>query len=128
MRAFGASPKAAIPAGRESTPAPTIHLTRLKTSFGIVAVPFPTEFSSCVAKSFVNVPWERKLTSGRSIDVKGALFLLDWRFITTFRRCRPPLDTKPKAGVGGALIEKKRIAGTREVDLPNRRRILLYMF
>lgn len=37
MRAEGASPKAATPAGRERTPAPTMFFTRLKTSFGIVA-------------------------------------------------------------------------------------------
>mmetsp|Transcript_1559 Transcript_1559/g.2653 ORF Transcript_1559/g.2653 Transcript_1559/m.2653 type:complete len:103 (+) Transcript_1559:1313-1621(+) len=39
--AEGAFPNAAIPAGRDSTPAPTIDLTRLKISLGMVAVPVP---------------------------------------------------------------------------------------
>lgn len=39
MSAEGALPKADIPAGRERTPAPTMHLTRLKISSGMVAVP-----------------------------------------------------------------------------------------
>ena len=37
--ADGAFPNAATPAGKLSTPAPTIPLTKLKTSFGIVAPP-----------------------------------------------------------------------------------------
>lgn len=37
--AEGALANAATPAGRESTPAPTMFLTRLKISLGIVAVP-----------------------------------------------------------------------------------------
>lgn len=36
-----ADPNAAIPAGRERTPTPTMALTRLKTSVGMVAVPDP---------------------------------------------------------------------------------------
>ena len=39
----GALEKAAIPAGRDRTPAPTMDLTRLKISSGMVAVPPPTE-------------------------------------------------------------------------------------
>jgi hypothetical protein len=40
--ADGAFANDAMPAGNESTPAPTIHLTRLKISLDIVAVPPPT--------------------------------------------------------------------------------------
>ena len=43
-RALGESPKAATPAGRERTPAPTIFLTKLKTSLEIEAVPVPKSF------------------------------------------------------------------------------------
>ena len=39
--ALGALPNAAMPAGIARTPPPTIVLTRLKISFGIVAVPVP---------------------------------------------------------------------------------------
>lgn len=39
MTADGALPNAAIPAGRERTPAPTIDFTRLNISLDIVAVP-----------------------------------------------------------------------------------------
>ena len=39
MAAEGALPKFAIPAGKLNTPTPTIALTRLKTSLGMVAVP-----------------------------------------------------------------------------------------
>lgn len=38
-KADGELPKAAIPAGKLSTPTPTMALTKLKTSLGIVAVP-----------------------------------------------------------------------------------------
>ena len=37
--AVGWSPNAAIPAGKPNTPAPTIALTKLKISLGMVAVP-----------------------------------------------------------------------------------------
>mmetsp|Transcript_8563 Transcript_8563/g.18256 ORF Transcript_8563/g.18256 Transcript_8563/m.18256 type:complete len:83 (+) Transcript_8563:1255-1503(+) len=37
--ADGALPKAEIPAGKLKTPAPTIDLTKLKISLGMVAVP-----------------------------------------------------------------------------------------
>lgn len=40
--ADGASPNAAIPAGRDKTPTPTMALTRLKISDATVAVPLPT--------------------------------------------------------------------------------------
>ena len=45
MAALGASPNAAMPAGSDRTPTPTIPLTRLKTSLGIEAVPPPTAVS-----------------------------------------------------------------------------------
>ena len=45
MAALGASPNAAIPAGSERTPTPTMPLTRLNTSLGIEAVPPPTAAS-----------------------------------------------------------------------------------
>ena len=41
--AEGALPYAAIPAGKLSTPAPTILLTKLNTSLGIDAVPPPDD-------------------------------------------------------------------------------------
>ena len=45
IAALGASPNAAMPAGRDRTPTPTIPLTRLKISLGIEAVPPPTAAS-----------------------------------------------------------------------------------
>jgi hypothetical protein len=38
-KALGALPKAAMPAGKPNTPAPTMALTKLKISLGMVAVP-----------------------------------------------------------------------------------------
>jgi len=58
MRAEGALPKAATPAGRDNTPAPTIFLTRLKTSFWMVALPSfapPRTSSRAMASSCVGL-------------------------------------------------------------------------
>eukprot|EP00978_Attheya_sp_CCMP212_P040958 scaffold229254_cov51-Attheya_sp.AAC.2 len=49
MSADGAFPMAAMPAGRLSTPAPTMLFTRLNTSLGMVAVPLPTPASDSSA-------------------------------------------------------------------------------
>lgn len=45
MAALGASPNAAMPAGSDRTPTPTMPLTRLKISLVIEAVPPPTAAS-----------------------------------------------------------------------------------
>lgn len=50
ITALGALPNAAIPAGKLSTPAPTIDFTRLKTSLGIEAVP-PVLFDASIAST-----------------------------------------------------------------------------
>jgi hypothetical protein len=56
--AEGALPNAAIPAGKDSTPAPTIDFTRLKISFVIVADPPPTLFegTACFVFCFCAPP------------------------------------------------------------------------
>jgi len=54
ITAVGASPNAAIPAGRLSTPAPTILLIRLKVRSDIVA--FPSDGES-VSPAVVAVIW-----------------------------------------------------------------------
>jgi hypothetical protein len=49
--ADGALPKAAMPLGKVNTPAPTMLLTKLKTSLGMVAVPVPAPAPAALSSS-----------------------------------------------------------------------------